>query len=84
MSCRRRATSPSSARASGERSACPGDLAGLPEVGDNGGVQAVSLGQLPLGPGEVTDLAGVDDGDREAGRPECGGDGRLIAPRWLP
>ena len=43
-------------------------------------LQAVSLGELPLGASEVTNLAGVDDGDREARRPECGGDGRLVAP----
>lgn len=37
---------------------------GLREQRDDAGVEGVGLGELPSGPSEITDLAGIDDGHR--------------------
>ena len=60
------------------------DTAHLAEVGDHSGVDAVRLCELALGAGEVTNLTGVDDGNRDTGGGERGGQGHLNSPRWLP
>ena len=49
----------------------------LAEVGKNGGVDAVGLGELPGALGEVADLAGVDDDGGQVGG-EQGADCSLL------
>ena len=51
------------------------DTAHLTEVGDHSGVDAVRLCELALRAGEVTNLTGVDDGNRDTGGSERGGQG---------
>ena len=47
------------------------------------GVQPVGLGEASDGSGEVADLAGVDDGKRQAGAGQCRSDGALEAAGGL-
>ena len=54
---------------------------GLGEVGDDAGIERVGLGQEAGGAGEVPDLTGIDDGDREAGAGQRGRDGGFVAAR---
>jgi hypothetical protein len=49
------------------------------EEGQHSGIDPVGLGQPPQGAGEVPHLARIDDGHREAGRRERGGDRRFVA-----
>ena len=55
----------------------------LGEAGDRRGVEAVGLGQLAGGTGEVPHLARVDDRHRQTGRGEFGGDTGLQTTRGL-
>jgi hypothetical protein len=54
---------------------------GLGKASDDLDVQGVSLGEHPGGAGEIPDLAGVDDGDRQTGAGQGGRHGGLVAPR---
>ena len=56
------------------------DAAHLTEVGDHSGVDAVCLRELALRAGEVTNLTGVDHGNRNTDGAERDGQGYLIAP----
>ena len=58
----------------GRRQGAGLDVADLVEVGGQGGVQTVGLGQFPLGLGELAHVTGVHDGHGQAGGIE--GDGR--------
>ena len=50
---------------------------------DRLGIERIGLGQAPHGPGEVADLARVDDTQRQPGTGERGRDGRLEAAGGL-
>jgi hypothetical protein len=49
------------------------------EGGEHAGVEGVGLGEPPGGAGEVADLAGIDDRERQVGASEGGGHGQLEA-----
>ena len=51
----------------------------LGKEGDHFGVDGVGLGELAERAGEVSDLARIDDGERQAGAGESGGDRGLEA-----
>jgi hypothetical protein len=56
---------------------------GLGEVGDHCRVDRVGLGQPANSPGELTHLARIDDGDRQPGFGERGGNHAFIAATRL-
>ena len=78
MTCRRRVTFQFTGGSRDQRLSY--DTAHLTEVGDHSGVDTVCLRQLALRAGEFTNLARVDDGNRNTGGGERGGQGHLVAP----
>lgn len=57
-----------------------GRFHGLSEAGEDIGVDLVSFGEEPEGFGEVSDLARIDDDDRQAGGDESGDEESFVAP----
>src|ERR1700733_14315044 len=54
----------------------------LGEVGNDGGIQGIGLGQPCGGPGEVSDLSRIDHGHRQAGRGQTRRDDKAGCPSF--
>ena len=59
------------------------DIVARGELGDNGSVDAVGLGQNTDGTGVVADVAWVEDGEGEVRLGECVGQGAFVAAGGL-